>query len=264
MKKNTKMNKDLTWTLKQQPTAGELAELVKLNVFTAQEARAIATTKGKMSDASKVTTVVHVLLDASGSMESVRDSTITGYNEYVNSLKKDGGKYKLSLTAFDSDMTQKLRLVKIHENVHVDDVPELDRKTFVPNGGTPLYDAFCTTLKEVKARPDEKHLFIVLTDGGENASQKYTSEDMKELKKQYEDEGNWTFVYLGANQDAIATAKSFGVSYSNASNFNATAVGTSVMYASLSSATRSFSASPTMSTSSFYTEDQKLENENAK
>jgi hypothetical protein len=258
------MNRDLTWTLKQQPTAGELAELVKLNVLTAEEARAIATTKGKMSDASKVTTVVHMLLDASGSMESCRDSTIKGYNEYVNSLKKDGGKYKLSLTTFDSDIEGKLRLKKIHENVYVDDVPKLSRKTFVPNGGTPLHDAFCTVLKDAKARPDEKHLFVVLTDGGENMSRKYTANDMKELKSQYEDEGNWTFVYLGANQDAFATSQQFGYSLQNTSNFNVTPKGIDVMVASLSAATRSYSAAPSMSTGAFYTETQQKENEQTK
>lgn len=258
------MNRDLTWTLKQQPTAGELAELVRLNVLTAEEARAIATTKGKMSDASKVTTVVHMLLDASGSMESCRNETISGYNEYVNSLKKDGGKYKLSLTTFDSDLEGRLRLKKIHENVYIDDVPKLSRKTFVPNGGTPLRDAFCTVLKETKARPDEKHLFVVLTDGEENTSRKYTANDMKELKSQYEDEGNWSFVYLGANQDSWATASAFGYAASNVSNFNATAKGTGVMFASLGSATRSYSASPMMSTTDFYTDAQKLENEQTK
>lgn len=264
MKKKTKMNKDLNWTLKQQPTAGELAELVRLNVLTPQEARAIATTKGKMSDASKVTTVVHVLLDGSGSMESCRNVTIDGYNEYVNSLKSDGGKYKFSLTSFDSDPEGRLRLNKVHHSVFIDDVPKLTRESYVPNGGTPLYDAFCTVLKDVKSRKDEKHLFVVLTDGHENASREHTATDMKELKNQFEDEGNWTFVYLGANQDAIATAGSYGFSGSNSSNFNATAAGTAVMYASLASATRSFSASPTMSTSAFYTEDQKTKNESTK
>lgn len=258
------MNKDLTWTLKQQPTAAELARLVELNVLTPQEARAIAFNKGKMSDASKVTTVVHVLLDASGSMESCRNSTIDGYNEYVNSLKKDGGKYKLSLHTFDSDAAGRLRLKTVHDNVHVDDVPELTRETFVPNGGTPLYDAFCTVLKNASDRKDEKHLFVVLTDGMENTSREFTDEDMRKLKAKFEDKGNWTFVYLGANQDAITTAINYGFSASNASNFNTTAKGTSAMFVSLASATRSYSASPTMSTSNFYTEEQKLENEKTK
>lgn len=255
------MNKDLTWTLKQQPTAAELSRLIDQGVLTAQEARAVAFNRGKMSDASKVTTVVHVLLDGSGSMESVRNSTIEGYNEYVNSLKQDGGKYKLSLTSFDSGMDGKLRLNKVHDNVHVDDVDELTRETYVPSGGTPLYDAFCTVLKAAKSRKDEKHLFVVLTDGDENMSKKYTAKDMKELKAQYEDEGNWTFVYLGANQDSFATASAFGYASSNISNFNATDKGATVMFAGLGVATRSMSSSPTMNTSSYFTKEQQETNE---
>lgn len=257
------MNKDLTWKLKAQPTAGELNDMVKHGIITADEARDIIFNKGKREDASKLTTVVHVLLDSSGSMEAVRDSTISGYNEYVNSLKKDGGKFKFSLTTFDSDYVG-LRLNKVHENVYVDDVPELTRKTFVPNGMTPLYDAFCTVLKDAKSKKDEKHLFVVLTDGDENTSREYTRDDMKKLKAEYEDKGNWTFVYLGANQDAIETAKSFGYSASNASNFNATSVGTKTAFSSLSVATRSMSASPLMATSAYFTRTQQEENEKAK
>ena len=257
------MNKDLTWKLKAQPTAGELADLVKQGVLTPDEARDIIFNKGKREDASKLTTVVHVLLDSSGSMESVRDATISGYNEYVNTLKKDGGKYKFSLTTFDSDMNG-LRLNKVHENVYVDDVPELTRETFVPDGMTPLYDAFCKTLKDVKSRKDEKHLFVVLTDGAENTSKEFTEKDMRELKKQKEDEGNWTFVYLGANQDAFATAKNWGYSTSNVSNFNATHAGTTVAFANLSVATRSMSASPSMSTSAYFTAEQQKKNEQTK
>lgn len=258
------MNKDLTWTLKQQPTASELSKLIEQGVLTPQEARAIAVNKGKMSDASKVTTVVHVLLDSSGSMESCRDSTIEGYNEYINSLKNDGGKYKFSLTAFDSDTSGKLRLNKVHDNVYVDDIPELTRETFIPDGGTPLHDAFCTVLKNASNRKDEKHLFVVLTDGGENASREFQAKDMKNLKKQKEDSGNWTFVYLGANQDAFATSSLYGFSSSNTSNFNATAAGAGMVFSTLSVATRSLSATPTMSTSAYFTADQQKKNEETK
>lgn len=260
----TMTNKDLTWKLKAQPTAGEIADLVKHGVLTPDEARAIIFNKGKKTSEGGKTTVVHLLLDTSGSMESVRDATISGYNEYINSLKEDGGKFKVSLNLFDSDHGGNLRLKQVLANEYVDDVPELTRETFVPNGGTPLYDAFCTTLKKIETRPDEKNLFVVLTDGGENASREYTDKDMKSLKKKYEELGNWTFVYIGANQDAWATASAFGYSSSNVSNFNATQKGTNMVFANLSVATRSYSASPTMSTSSYFTSDQQKKNEETK
>lgn len=258
------MNKDLTWKLKAQPTAGELAELVKMKVLTADEARDIIFNKGKRENPASATTVVHFLLDGSGSMGSVRKSTIEAYNEYIASLKKDGGKYKLSLTSFDSDGYGKLRLNTIHEHTYVDELPELTEDKYVPAGGTPLYDAFCSTLKRLASRKDEKHLFVVLTDGQENSSSKYTAEDMKKLKAEKEEEGNWTFVYLGANQDSFATAKNYGFSHSNTSNFNATDGGIKVTVSNLSFATRSMSASPSMSTSAYFTSAQQEENEKTK
>lgn len=88
--------------------------------------------------------------------------------------------------------------------------------------------------------------------------------DMKELKKKLEEKDNWTFVYLGANQDAFKTASVYNFSASNVSNFNATGKGVNITFANLSAATRSYSASPTMSTSSYFTEEQQKQNENTK
>lgn len=257
-------NKDLTWKLSTPPTDAGIAELVKQNVLTPDEARAIIFNKGKKTTEASKTTVVHLLLDTSGSMESVRDATINGYNEYINSLKEDGGKFKVSLTLFDSDMEGKLRLEKRHEAIHIDDVPELTRETFVPNGGTPLYDAFCTTLKDVRDRKDEKYLFVVLTDGEENMSKEHTEKHMRDLKRKLEDKGNWSFIYLGANQDAWANASRWGYSSSNVTNFHTTAKGTGMAFATLSMATRAHSASGAMNTTAFYTDEQKAKNEQTK
>lgn len=257
-------NKDLTWKLKAQPTAGELADLVKQGVLTAAEARAIIFNKGKKDNPSGKTTVVHLLLDRSGSMGSVQQATIDGYNEYINSLKDDGGKYKVSLTLFDSDHTGKLCLEKRHDAVNIDDVPELTTETYQPRGGTPLIDAFCTTLNDVTTRADEKNLFVVLTDGEENMSKEYKSSDMKRLKKKFENKGNWSFVYIGANQDAWAIAKDWGYSLNNVSNYNSTVKGTGAAFATMSVATRSFSVSPSSTTDAYFTDAQKAQNEQTK
>lgn len=256
--------KDLIWKLKAQPTAGELADLVKQGVLTSEEARAIIFNKGKKTSEASKTTVVHLLLDTSGSMESVRDATIQGYNEYINSLKEDGGKFKVSLTLFDSDISGKLRLEKRHDAVNIDDVPELTRETYKPEGGTPLLDAFCTTVNSISDRPDEKYLFVVLTDGEENQSREYTTADMKKLKSRLEDKGNWTFVYVGANQDAWATASKFGYTIYNVSNYNSTPKGTAMAFTTLSTSTRSFSGSAGMNSSMFYNDEQKKQNEETK
>lgn len=255
-------NKDLTWKLSTPPTDIGLAKLVEQGVYTAAEARAIIENKGKKVSTSGKTTVVHLLIDQSGSMSHTRKSTVDGINEYVNTLKEDGGKYKVSLTMFDSDMENKLRLNKAWDNIYIDDVPELKLEDYKPNGGTPLHDAFCMTLKDMKDRKDEKYLFVVLTDGQENTSKEYDALDMKNLKAKLEIKNNWTFVYLGANQDSYATASIYDFASSNISNFNATEKGTGMAFATLSVATRGYSAAPTMSTNAFYTKDLQTKNEN--
>lgn len=257
-------NKDLTWKLKAQPTAGEVADLVKQGVLTPDEARAIIFNKGKKTSSGGKTTAVHLLIDQSGSMNETRKSTVDGINEYIDTLKEDGGKYKVSLTLFDSGFDGKIRLDKPWNNLYIDDVPKLTLEDYHPNGGTPLQDAFCMTLNNMKDRKDEKYLFVVLTDGYENTSKEYTAKDMKNLKKKLEAKDNWTFVYLGANQDAFATAKQWDFSTSNISNFNSTAAGTGMAFGTLSVATRSYSAQPTMSTSAFYTEALQKKNEETK
>jgi len=257
-------NKDITWKLKAQPTAGELADLVKVGVLTPNEARAIALNKGKKLAAGGQTTVVNLLIDQSGSMMSTRQSTVDGINEYINTLKEDGGKYKVSLSMFDCNMEGALRLDKPWKNIYIDDVPELKLEDYNPNGGTPLHDAFCRNLKDIKDRDDEKYLFVVLTDGHENMSKEYSAEDMKKLKAEFEKKDNWTFVYLGANQDAFETAENYGFSYANTSNFNATDLGTSTVFDTLSVATRSYSASSDTSTTAFYTDTQQEKNESIK
>lgn len=257
-------NKDITWKLSTPPTDQGVAELVKLGVMTPDEARAIIFNKGKKTSEGGKTTVVHLLVDQSGSMSNTRQSTVDGINEYIHTLKEDGGKYKVSLTMFDSDGEGKLRLDKPWDNTYIDDVPELKLEDYNPNGGTPLQDAFCVTLKDMNDRKDEKYLFVVLTDGYENTSKEYSAEDMKKLKKKLESKDNWTFVYLGANQDAFATASVYDFSVSNTSNFNTTAKGTNIMFASLGAATRSYSASAQMSTDSYFTPQQQKKNEETK
>ncbi len=257
-------NKDLTWKLKEQPTDKGIAELVKLGVMTPDEARAIIFNKGKKTSEGGKTTVVNLLIDQSGSMQHTRKSTVDGINEYINTLKEDGGKYKVSLTMFDSDMNNKLRLDKTWKNIYIDDVPELQLDDYNPSGGTPLQDAFCMTLKGMSDRKDEKYLFVVLTDGYENTSHEYTAKDMKDMKAKLEAKDNWTFVYLGANQDAFSTSATYGFTSSNTSNFNSTAKGTGMAFVTLSAATRSFSASPTANSVMFYSEEQQKKNEETK
>ena len=137
------------------------------------------------------------LLDRSGSMESCWKDTIEGYNSFVNSQKEFGG--TMTLILFDHEVET------VYENVPIQDVVPIDETDYQPRGGTSLYDAMGKVLK--MNLPDDT-MVIILTDGEENSSAKYTGphiKDLVELKK-------WTFVYLGANQDVVLNASRMGIS----------------------------------------------------
>ncbi len=191
--------------------------------------------KGK-AGVKKPTTIVNFILDKSGSMSSVQDSTISGVNEYISTLKKDKkSKYEFSLTLFDTEVT------KPYVGVSLKDVKDLDKDTYAPEGMTALYDAVCKTIKGVKAAKNQKVITIIMTDGAENSSKEYTQVQMKALIGEREKEGNWTFVYLGANQDSYAVAQAYGISTGNTSNYNATNSGTRAAFCMMAQATSSFS-----------------------
>jgi hypothetical protein len=142
------------------------------------------------------------LLDRSGSMDTCRDDTVGGYNSFVDSQKPLGG--TMSLYQFDHEF------LTVYENVSIDDVTPLTRETFQPRGSTALLDAMGHVLKLDLPRDT---VVIILTDGEENASTKYTSEHIKDLVESRQTRDNWSFVYLGANQDVVLTARKLGINH---------------------------------------------------
>jgi len=167
-------------------------------------------------------TLINFILDKSGSMSMRTDATISGFNEYLKTVKKEAKKSKdkttFSLTMFDTEV------VKKYVSKDIKDVEPLDRETYAPDGMTALYDAVCITVKEVeeelkKVKGKTAVVTVILTDGEENSSQEYTQKELsakiKELQK-----GNWSFVFLGANQDSWATAQKWGIHAGNIANFS--------------------------------------------
>lgn len=167
-------------------------------------------------------TVVNFILDKSGSMSSVQDTTISAFNEYLQSLKNDKKtNYLFSLTLFDSESIDKLYVA-----ANINDVKPLNKRTYQPNACTPLYDAVVETVEEAyKALESEKtpyaSVVVIMTDGMENASTKHTQKCLADLRKKLEGTDKWTFVYMGANQDAWAVAQDWGFSQGNTMSFNA-------------------------------------------
>lgn len=151
---------------------------------------------------------VSFLLDMTGSMASVKAATISGFNEYIGSLKARGSDIRFTLTLFNSSAINTL-----YKGVPLADVKPLDATTYQPAATTPLYDAIGQTVHETQSSLNgEKQdvLFAVMTDGEENASHEYNRQKVFDLITAKEKEG-WTFAFLGANQDSWGVGQSIGV-----------------------------------------------------
>ncbi len=221
-------------------------------------------------------TVVNFILDKSGSMSSMTTEVIDGFNEYIASLKKEKN-VLFSFTLFDSDDIEKRYIAEPLANV----LP-LTRDTYVPGAMTPLYDAVYETLKEAAKKLDQQYkkyssVVVIMTDGGENSS-RHSLQDFLDIKKELEGKGNWTFVFMGANQDAWDTARQFGFSQGNTVTWNATAGGAGGAMRGLAQATAAYammaSAAPIngsgggqvkgINTNKFFDDEVKLKIENSK
>lgn len=184
-------------------------------------------------------------------MESIKESTIANFNQYVKSLKKDkANDYRMTLTSFDNISMRNFT------SLPLEDVPLLNDQTYKPMGGTALYDAVCKTIREVN---DEgaKVITIILTDGEENASHEYDQTHMKILIEEKTKKGNWTFVYLGANQDSYAVAQKFSIPQFNIANFTASSSGIGMTMRTMATNTVAMANSSGTSSANFFSkEDQ--------
>jgi hypothetical protein len=161
--------------------------------------------------------LVSVVLDRSGSMASVRESTIAGYNEYLNGLRADkDSEYSLTLIQFDM-VAAKADLTISYVDKPLADVNDLTAADYEPRGSTPLYDAIGECIRRTEAR-GRGVITLIITDGQENASTEFTRDAVKALIADKEKEG-WSFAFLGANIDSYAVGGSLGVSAANVANY---------------------------------------------
>lgn len=158
--------------------------------------------------------VMNLVLDKSSSMNSVCEATISAVNEYVdgvrNDAERDNKTVLLSLTLFDT------RTHIVHAITKIADVSPLTKETYVPSGMTALLDAIGNTVTATASKIDEAKwrpavLCVIMTDGQENCSTSFNSKDIADLIKGKEQEGNWTFVYLGADKEAWNVGESLGI-----------------------------------------------------
>jgi von Willebrand factor type A domain len=187
-----------------------------------------------------VITQVAVVMDKSGSMGSIQQATIDGFNEYIDTLRSKGDNYEVSLTCFDTEITRPFVRVPIKK------VQKLTREDYIPGGMTALLEGVGVTIETLQKKVEKNTpvLVVVITDGGENASDmKWRGDRLPKLIKEREKAG-WTFVFIGANQDSWATAQTFGLtSMDNVVNFNATEKGAKALFRGLGNETIAYTAS---------------------
>lgn len=185
-------------------------------------------------------TSINVIIDSSGSMQRLTLDTIGGFNQFLKEQKEAPGDALFSLCLFNTHYEL------IHDCVPLSEVQPLNIKTYRPTGGTALLEAIGRTIDEVgkklsllaeEERPS-KVLFLIMTDGEENASKRYTEiNQIKDMVSHQQEKYNWLFVFVGANIDAISTGKGLGVSMQNSLNYSATSDGTKGLYDTLSRST---------------------------
>lgn len=190
-------------------------------------------------------TSINIVVDASGSMAHLTHDTIGGLNSFIDDQKKEPGEAVVTLCTFNTDY----RLP--HDFVKLGSVPAVDGVLYRPSGGTALLDALGTTIDSVGAKlaamPEEerpsKVIFLVITDGMENASRRYSAAQIKEKVEHQKNSYSWEFVFMGANIDAFAEGGNIGVASANSVGYTASAAGTRGLYANVSDNMKSYRAS---------------------
>lgn len=178
------------------------------------------------------------ILDRSGSMERLEKDTIGGFNRILKEQKenKDDGEVLVSTVLFDDE-----RIV-LHDRKNINDIERMTEKDYIPRGSTALIDAIGYSIKHIanihkyirKEDVPEHTLFVIITDGMENASHVFSSDEVKKMIKHEEEKYGWEFLFIGANIDAVETAKTYGIREDYAFNHISDSRGLGLVYGSIS------------------------------
>lgn len=172
------------------------------------------------------------VLDRSGSMSGLAADTIGGFNELIEKQKKIEGDAYVTTVLFDHEYEV------LHDHVALGEVAPLTDKEYFARGSTALLDAVGRTINAVGARlaatPEEERpahvVFVITTDGMENASREYTAKQVREMVEHQQQKYSWQFVFLGANMDAVSEARNLGISAKYAADFTPSHSGVRKMY----------------------------------
>ena len=172
------------------------------------------------------------ILDRSGSMSGLESDTIGGFNAMIEKQKKQDGDCYVSTVLFDNESKV------LHDRIKLADIPKMTDEDYTVGGCTALIDAIGGAIHHIGnihkyARPEDvpaHTMFVITTDGMENASHRYSSEEVKKMIERQKTKYGWEFLFIGANIDAVETAKHFGIDRDRAVNYHADKEGTAVVF----------------------------------
>ena len=178
------------------------------------------------------------VLDRSGSMSGLEKDTIGGFNSMMEKQKTESGEVLVTTVLFDN------RIEQLHDRLDIRAMAPLTEKDYFVRGSTALLDALGSTITRVarnhhrmaKDYRPEKTMFVIITDGYENASREYSRARVKELIEHEKSKYGWEFLFLGANIDAVATAETMGIDKDYSVDFHADEKGVALNYKVLSDA----------------------------
>ena len=189
------------------------------------------------------------ILDRSGSMTGLERDTIGGFNSMIAKQKNEPGETLVSTLLFDHES------VVIHDRLPLEKVPPMTEKEYFTRGCTALLDALGGAIHHIGSihkyarREDvpERTLFVITTDGYENASRRYDYETVRRMIQREKEKYGWEFLFLGANIDAAREAARFGIGADRAVNYKCDEAGTALNYEVISEAVCSFRAARPLS-----------------
>ena len=178
------------------------------------------------------------ILDRSGSMSGLEGDTIGGFNSLIKKQRSQDGECYVSTILFDHES------IVLHDRVRLEKIEEMTSKDYVVRGSTALIDAIGGAVKHIAnihkyARAEdvpEHTVFVIMTDGLENSSHVFSSDEVKKMIETQKEKYGWEFLFIGANIDSVETAKGFGIGANRAVNYRADGEGTAVVFNTVSEA----------------------------
>ncbi|MFS0862361.1 vWA domain-containing protein [Fredinandcohnia sp. 179-A 10B2 NHS] len=186
----------------------------------------------------KSVTEVVFILDKSGSMSGLEADTIGGFNSMLKKQKQAEGEAFVTTVLFDHNYEL------LHDRINIRGISPITERDYEVGGTTALLDAIGFTIQKIsnvqkrtsKEERADKVLFVITTDGMENASREFTSEKIKKMVQHQKEKYGWDFMFLGANIDAVSTAAEFGIDEDFAVDYHADNIGTQLNYEMVSEA----------------------------